>query len=118
MRTTVLILAIQMLFVFAAAADDGYRATGFHRDAASLSALDSKQLRIVRRATSLCQATDSTTPGLLAHPGKSPCVISAVEHAVQDSDDPELQAYSAALPLSARYDRYRPDYYWQRMIEQ
>jgi len=28
-----------------------------------------------------------------------------------------LKAFSDALPMHARYNEYRPAYYWQRLVE-
>jgi hypothetical protein len=84
------------------------------RDEESLRALDAKQLRLVRRATSMCDASE---PGFVrARAMRRPCIIGLVDNAVATSDDPELQAYHAAMPVSVRYDRFRPAYYYQRIL--
>jgi hypothetical protein len=91
-----------------------YDASALPRDEAGLSALDAKQLRIVRRATSGCNAIEPFWVQVKAT--RRPCIIGGVDNAVQESDDPALQAYHAALPFNARYDRYRSSIYYQRML--
>ena len=91
-----------------------YDTRALPRDEASLSALDEKQLRLVRRATTQCDLTD---PIFVARMGGAsrPCIVSRVDSAVASSDDAALRAYHAALPFNARYDRYRASYYWQKL---
>ena len=114
MRTLLLIAALLGFSMQAQAAEPQAYDNALPRDEASLSALDSKQLRLVRRATTMCDVTD---PAFVAasNPARRPCVVAEVDRAVASSDDPALQAFHAALPQNVRYDRYRPDYYWQRM---
>lgn len=80
-----------------------------------LAALDSKQLRIVRRTTSQCNATEPMFAGTAV--AQRPCIISGVDHAIESTGDPALQAYHAALPFNARYDRYRSPHYCQQIVD-
>src|SRR5262249_54963982 len=73
--------------------------------------LDSRQLRIVRRASSLCNASGPRARGSM-----NPCIISQVESAVQSENDPALIAYNNALPFQARYDRFRSPRFMQRIL--
>jgi hypothetical protein len=91
-----------------------YDASALPRDEEGLSAVDAKQLRIVRRATNMCDATDPAF--VRTRVTRRPCIIGSVDNAVQTSDDPALQAYHAALPLNVRYDRFRSAYYYQQML--
>jgi hypothetical protein len=73
-------------------------------------------LRIVRRTTAQCNATE---PFLVrARAAQRPCIIGGVDHAVDTSGDAALQAYHAALPFNVRYDRFRSSYYYQQMLVQ
>jgi hypothetical protein len=93
-----------------------YDARLLPHDEAGLSALDHKQLRIVRRTTAQCNATE---PFLVrARAAQRPCIIGGVDHAVDTSGDAALQAYHAALPFNVRYDRFRSSYYYQQMLVQ
>ena len=107
-------LSLSLSLQARAAEPAAYDTSALPHDEASLSKLDSQQLRLVRRATNLCDATD---PFFVArmNPARRPCVISGVDNAVATSDDPALKAYHAALPFNARYDRYRASYYWQQL---
>ena len=116
MRIFLFIAAILGLSIQAQASEPkAYDTNALPRDEASLSALDSKQLRIVRRATNQCDVSD---PGFVARQNAAfrPCVVGLVDHAIATSDDPVLQAYHAALPFNARYDRWRPRYYYQQLL--
>lgn len=98
-----------------AATPVAYQPGGFPRDAASLSALDSVQLRIVRRAGAQCW--HSFEGGFRSRSATSrACVIGQTESAVRSSEDTALIAYHNALPFHARYDEYRPAFYWQRLV--
>ena len=115
MRIALLIAAILTLSVQARASEPAaYDTSALPHDEASLSALDSKQLRLVRRAANQCDTTDPIFAARLN--SRRPCVIGSVDRAVATSDDPALQAYHAALPLNVRYDQYRAGYYWQRLV--
>ena len=83
-------------------------------DEAGLSKLDAKQLRIVRRTTNQCDATEPFF--IRARATQRPCIIGGVDHAIETSDDEALQAYHAALPFNVRYDRFRSAYYYQQML--
>lgn len=83
-------------------------------DAVTLRSLDNAHLRIVRRARALCwhsgfgfRSRGAVNRG---------CVIGETESAIANSNDPVLQAYHKYLPFSARYDEYRPAFYWQRLV--
>src|SRR5262245_8833435 len=93
-----------------------YDARALPRDEAGLRTVDAKQLRIVRRTTAQCNATEPFWIRVRAT--QRPCIIGGVDSAVQTSDDPALQAYHAALPFSVRYDRFRSAYYYQQMLVQ
>ena len=80
-------------------------------DAATLRSLDYAHLRIVRRARALCWGGFSRS---VASRG---CIIGETESAIANSHDPVLQAYHKYLPFHARYDEYRPAYYWQRLVQ-
>jgi hypothetical protein len=114
MRTLLLIAALLGFSMQAQAAEPQAYDSALPRDAASLSKLDEAQLRLVRRATNQCDVTDPAMVTAL-NPARRPCIITRVDTAVATSGDPALQAFHAALPQNARYDRYRPSYYWQRM---
>lgn len=88
---------------------------GFARDEANLNRLDSEQLKIVRRATRMCEVSDPAIVSQRIRPERNPCVIGSVDNAVATSDDEELQAFHAALPPSVRYDMYRAGYYAQKL---
>ena len=91
-----------------------YDASVLPRDEEGLRTLDFKQLRLVRRATSMCDASEPAF--VRARAMRRPCIIGLVDNAVATSDDPALQAYHAAMPLHVRYDRFRPAYYYQRIL--
>jgi len=115
MRTLLIAAAVLGLALPAFAEEPRpYDARALPRDEAGLSALDAKQLRIVRRATALCNASEPYWVQVRAT--RRPCIIGDVDHAIETSDDPALQAYHAALPFSVRYDRFRPSFYYQRML--
>ena len=83
---------------------------------AGLKALDNKQLRIVRRTTAQCDATEPFF--VRARASLRPCIIGGVDHAIETSGDEALMAYHAALPFNVRYDRFRSSYYYQQMLVQ
>ena len=117
MRTLLIAAAVLGLFVpaFATAEEPRpYDASVLPRDEAGLKALDDTQIRIVRRTTAQCQATEPALIRLRAT--QHPCIIGGVDHAIETSDDPALQAYHAALPFNHRYDRYRSSIYYQQML--
>lgn len=98
-----------------AAASAATQPAGFPRDEVSLRALDSQQLRIVRRAGAQCW--HSGEAGFRSRGVRSrACVIGATEGAIRGLDDAQLQAFHQALPFNARYDEYRPALYWQRLV--
>ena len=90
--------------------------TGFPRNADALRSLDSQQLRIVRRAGSMCWHSGEGGFGGQGIVGRA-CVINGTEAALANLKDPVLKAFSDALPMHVRYDEYRPAYYWQRLVE-
>jgi hypothetical protein len=115
---TAALLAAALVGSFAAGAAEpvAYQPGAFPRDEASLRDLDNRQLRIVRRAGAQCW--HSGEGGFRSRGTASrACIISLTEHAISDSEDQPLQAYHNALPFRARYDQYRPAYYWQRFVE-
>ena len=116
MRHLLVAAAILGLSSAAALAEEprAYDARVLPHDEAGLSALDHKQLRIVRRTTAQCDATDPFF--VRRRVMLRPCIIGGVDHAIETSDDPALQAYHAALPFHARYDRFRSSYYYQQML--
>ncbi|MBI1210382.1 MAG: hypothetical protein GC190_02880 [Alphaproteobacteria bacterium] len=117
MRTLLVALAILgSAAAFAARADEPrtYDERALPRTEEGLSALDAKQLSIVRRATNQCDATETIIVRTSVR--QRPCIISRVDHAIETSGDPALQAYHAALPFNARYDRYRSSYYYQQIL--
>jgi hypothetical protein len=89
---------------------------GFPRDSASLSALDTAQLRIVRRAGAQCWHHGEGGFGARGVIARA-CVMNGTESMLANMKDPVLKAFSDALPLNARYNEYRPAYYWQRLVE-
>ncbi len=112
-----LIVAISLAFTGAAAADQvAYQpADMLPHDAVSLRALDNAHLRIVRRARALCWHSGpfGFSPGAASRA----CVIGETESAVANSKDPALQAYHKYLPFHAKYNEYRPAFYWQRLVQ-
>ena len=112
-----LIVAVSLAIAGAAAADQvAYRPDGLPGDAASLRALDNSQLRIVRRARALCWHSGpfGFSSGSAA---ARACIIGETESAVANSKDPLLQAYHKQLPFHAKYNEYRPAFYWQRLVQ-
>jgi hypothetical protein len=108
--------AILGLSITASFADEprAYDVRLLPHDEAGLSALDDKQLAIVRRTTSRCDATEGALSRMRSN--QRPCVISGVDHAVEATDDQALEAYHNALPFNVRYDRYRSRYYYQQIL--
>jgi hypothetical protein len=112
-----LIVAVSLAVAGAAAADQvAYSPSALPRDAASLRAVDNAHLRIVRRARALCWHS-----GPFGFSGGSAaaraCIIGETESAVRNSGDPVLQAYHQQLPFHAKYNEYRPAFYWQRLVQ-
>ena len=118
MRATLIAVVVSFLAFGATAMAEpsAYQPGMFPRDEASLRDLDNQQLRIVRRAGAMC--FHSGEFGFRANRSVQAraCIISLTEHAIADSDNPALRSYHQALPFNARYDEYRPGYYWQRLI--
>lgn len=116
MRALLIGLAAAFSLGVAAAEPVAYQPGGFPRDEASLRALDNAQLRIVRRAGALCWHSGHF--GFRSRGAVSrACIIGETESAIANTHDPVLMAYHKALPFHARYDEYRPGYYWQRMVQ-
>lgn len=115
MRTLLIVAAVVGLSlpVFAEEPRD-YDDRALPRDEAGLRALDAKQLRIVRRTTAQCDATEPYW--VRAKASRRPCIIGGVDRAIETADDPALEAYHAALPFNVRYDRFRSAYYYQQML--
>ena len=111
-----LIVAVSLAVAGAAAADPvAYQRSVLPHDAASLRALDNAHLRIVRRARALCW--HSGPIGFSQGAATRACIIGETESAVANSDDPILQAYHLQLPFHAKYNEYRPAFYWQRLVQ-
>jgi len=89
--------------------------SGFPRDPVSLSALDSQQLRIVRRAGAQCWHSGQGGLGAKG-PITRACIITGSEAMIASLKDPALKSFHDALPMHARYDEYRPAYFWQRLV--
>ena len=112
-----LIVAMSLAVAGAAAADEVAFSPGvLPHDAPALRALDNAQLRIVRRARALCWhggqfgfSSGSAT--------QRACIIGETESAVANSHDDVLQAYHKQLPFHAKYNEYRPAFYWQRLVQ-
>jgi hypothetical protein len=112
-----LIVAVSLALAGAAAAANpvAYQpADVLPHDAVTLRALDNAHLRIVRRARALCWHGPM---GFSRGAAPRACVIGETESAVANSKDPVLQAYHKYLPFHARYDEYRPGFYWQRLVQ-
>ena len=116
MRSIVLAAAAALVLGATASAEPvAYQPGGFPRDEVSLRALDSAQLRVVRRAGAQCW--HSGEGGFRSRGVASRgCIIGQTESAIANSEDPALQAFHKALPFFARYDEYRAAYYWQRLV--
>ena len=116
MRTLLLTVATLFSLAIPARAEEprSFDASALPHSEEALRALDSKQLRIVQRVTNHCDATEPMLARAASQ--QRPCVISGVDHAVDATDDAALQAYHAALPFNARYDRYRSSYYYQQIL--
>jgi hypothetical protein len=113
---TAVFLAAAVFAGSAVAQPGGDQASAFPRDEASLRDLDSQQLRIVRRAGAQCW--HSGQGGFTSRSAASrACIIGSTESAVNSSDNAALYAYHNALPFNARYNEYRPAYYWQRFVQ-
>ncbi len=111
-----LIFAVSVALAGAAAADPvAYRTDVLPHDATTLRALDNAHLRIVRRARALCWHSG---PGFgMGSAASRACMIGETESAIANSKDPVLQAYHKYLPFHARYNEYRPEFYWQRLVQ-
>lgn len=116
MRSIILAAAAAAALTLGAAAEPvAYQPGGFPRDEDSLRTLDSAQLRVVRRAGAQCW--HSGEGGFRSRGVASRgCIIGQTESAIANSNDVALQAFHKALPFYARYDEYRPAYYWQRLV--
>jgi hypothetical protein len=115
MRSLLFAFSLGLASIAAATEPVAYQPGGFPRDVASLRALDNAQLRIVRRAGAQCWHFGDG--GFRVRSARSrACIIGQTEGAIRNSDDAALAAYHNALPFHARYDEYRPAYYWQRMV--
>ncbi len=113
-----LIVAVALAVAGAAAAADqvSYGPGLLPHDAPALRALDNAQLRIVRRARALCWHAGpfGFSSGSAA---TRACIIGETESAVANSNDAVLQAYHKQLPFHAKYNEYRPAFYWQRLVQ-
>ena len=83
------------------------------RDAATLQELDSQQLRIVRRASALCRGTGVGGGGSLQIRA---CVMGLADRSVTETKSDVLLAFHNAIPFNVRYDEFRQDAYWQRLV--
>jgi hypothetical protein len=109
-------LLIALLLSTTGAAIAGVPAvSGFPRDPASLSALDSQQLRIVRRAGAQCWHSGQGGLGSKGAITRA-CIINGSEGMIASLKDPALKSFHDALPMHARYDENRPSYFWQRLV--
>jgi hypothetical protein len=113
-----LIVAAALAIAGAAAADQVSYGLGLlPHDAPALRALDNAQLRIVRRARALCWHAGPF--GFSSGSASTrACIIGETESAVANSNDAVLQAYHKQLPFHAKYNEYRPAFYWQRLVVQ
>jgi hypothetical protein len=112
-----LLIAVSLAVAGAAAADPvAYRTDVLPHDAATLRALDNAHLRIVRRARALCWHSGPFGFSSGSASARA-CIIGETESAIANSKDPVLQAYHKYLPFHARYNEYRPGYYWQRLVQ-
>jgi hypothetical protein len=117
MRALLFAALVSVAWVGAASADTpAPDLSALPRDEASLRDLDNQQLRIVRRAGAQCWHSGELGFRNNRSTRARACIISLTENAIRSSDDPSLQAYHQALPFNARYDEYRPGYYWQRFV--
>jgi hypothetical protein len=118
MRAIFLALLILVCLAPAASAERAGPSGAFPRDAVSLRDLDSRQLRIVRRATAQCwHSGEAGLGGFRASGARGrACIIGGTESAIRSSDDTALKAFHQALPFNARYNENRPAHYWQRMV--
>lgn len=115
MRAIVLAALAALVLGSAVSAEPvAYQPGGFPRDEVSLRALDNAQLRIVRRAGAQCWHFGEGGFGSRSAQARA-CIIGQTESAVRSSEDGALVAYHNALPFHARYDEYRPAYFWQRL---
>jgi hypothetical protein len=104
-----LIVAALMTSAPALAAEPG----ALPRNEQSLQRLNAEQLRIVRRASRMCDQRPLSMP---IRAERNPCVITSTDRAIADSDDPALQEFHAALPATDRYDEFRTDTAWRAML--
>lgn len=81
-----------------------------------LKALDTAQLKLLRRAVQSCP-TPAVSGVNAINPERNPCVIQSTDKAVADSGDPALAAFHAKLPNSYRYDEHRPETVWRAMLQ-
>mgnify|MGYP001330823332 CR=1 FL=1 len=113
-----LIVAMSLALAGAAAAEPvAYQpADVLPHDAVSLRALDNAHLRIVRRARALCWHSGpfGFSSGSAS---QRACIIGETESAIANSKDPMLKAYHKYLPFHAKYNEYRPAFYWQRLVQ-
>lgn len=111
-----LILAALLVGLSGAAVAATTEPAGFPRDADSLRALDTQQLRIVRRASVQCWHSGQGGLGSKG-PITRACIINGSEGMIASLKDPALKSFHDALPMHARYDENRPSYFWQRLIK-
>ena len=111
-----LILAALLVGLTGAAVAATTEPAGFPRDAASLRALDTQQLRIVRRASVQCWHSGQGGLGSKG-PVTRACIITGSEAMIASLKDRALKSFHDALPLHARYDENRPAYFWQRLVK-
>ncbi len=78
------------------------------RDEESLSDLNFRQRRMVRRAQTRCAAEGGSAT-------RGPCVRGVVDREVARENDPALTAFHYALPVQHRYDSERASYVWKRV---
>ncbi len=111
-----LIMAMVFLGLTGAALAATPEPTGFPRDVDTLRSLDAQQLRIVRRAGAQCWHSGQGGLGTKG-PIARACIINGTEGMIASLKDPVLKSFHDALPMHARYDEYRPAYFWQRLVK-
>jgi len=111
-----LILAALLVGLSGAAMAATTEPSGFPRDVESLRALDTQQLRIVRRASVQCWHSGQGGLGSKG-PLTRACIITGAEGMIASLKDPVLKSFHDALPMHARYDENRSSYFWQRLIK-
>lgn len=91
-------------------------------DDASLKTLDGAQLRLTRKASTICHHNTSPAGGSFmsgsAPPAMIGCIISTLDQLVAGENNPALSAYHHVMTPSRRYNENRDMSYWRTVQKQ